>query len=152
MNLLPRIWARRSLTPGGCWEWSGAHNSEGYGQLKVRQDDGSVHVVKLHRLIYEVFIGPIPEGQLVCHRCDNPGCFNPDHLFTGTPRDNILDMIRKGRRGIAHRLTPARVWQIRSLLASGWSYRKVAAHMGISSTHVGSIAAGKAWSAHAVGA
>ena len=76
----------------GCIEWTGAANQYGYGR---RQWKG--RVVYVHRLAYEQAHGPIPPGLFVLHRCDNPPCYNPDHLFLGTQRDNLQDMSRKGR-------------------------------------------------------
>ena len=76
----------------GCFEWLGPVAGHGYGVLSVFKRN-----YYLHRLSYRIFKGKIPNNMFVCHRCDNPRCFNPDHLFLGTPRENVEDMIKKGR-------------------------------------------------------
>lgn len=76
----------------GCWLWDGAVDGRGYGKY-VR---GGRHL-QAHRVAYEETYGPIQSGLSVCHRSDNPLCVNPDHLFVGTPVDNMQDMSRKGR-------------------------------------------------------
>lgn len=78
--------------PNGCWEWIGAKSSLGYGHLKIRG-----RLVIASRFSFELHKGPIPEGLLACHSCDNKWCVNPDHLFVGTQQDNCLDMCGKGR-------------------------------------------------------
>jgi hypothetical protein len=89
-----RLWRRVRLTdPEGCWEWLGG-TTRGYGLIY----DGVKRYVKAHRVAYEVAVGPIPDGLIVCHACDNRLCCNPDHLWIGTQRDNVWDAIRKGRR------------------------------------------------------
>lgn len=80
------------MTESGCIEWTGTIGSAGYGQTTWKYRKYNVH-----RLVYELKHGSIPEGLLVCHRCDNPRCFNIEHLFLGTQSDNIRDAWRKGR-------------------------------------------------------
>ena len=67
----------------GCWNWKASIIKDGYGQFKF---EGKME--DAHRVSYKVFIGPIPENLHVLHKCDNPSCINPDHLFLGTQRDN----------------------------------------------------------------
>ncbi len=81
------------MNSDACWEWMRAQSGRGYGVLSFFKRNQYVH-----RISYRLFIGEIPNGMLVCHRCDNPRCFNPSHLFLGSYKDNIADMDAKGRR------------------------------------------------------
>lgn len=85
-------------TETGCWNWTGGRYSLGYGVLYF----GSVGRITAHRLSYLLYVGSIPDGYLICHHCDNPPCVNPDHLYAGTPQQNVADMIERGR-GVAGR-------------------------------------------------
>ena len=78
------------VTPDGCWEWQRCR-TRGYGDAQV----GAKHM-RAHRVAWSIFNGPIPHGMCVLHRCDNPPCCNPKHLFVGTQADNMRDMNAKG--------------------------------------------------------
>lgn len=79
----------------GCWLWFGASDQRGYGQI---WSASRRRVIRVTRLLLEEAIGTIPESICACHKCDNPYCVNPQHLFPGTQMDNALDSARKGRR------------------------------------------------------
>lgn len=85
MNLRDRLLRRRSIVPEtGCWEWDGFRRPDGYVQIKVKGANEYIH-----RIAHEVFIGPIPDGFDVDHTCFNPPCFNPEHLESVTPEENL---------------------------------------------------------------
>lgn len=76
----------------GCLEWTGCTDSSGYGEITYRYRN-----YKVHRLMYKLHYGGIPEGMYVCHKCDNPKCLKVEHLFLGTQKDNMTDCARKKR-------------------------------------------------------
>jgi hypothetical protein len=83
----------------GCWEWQGALDAAGYGRAHDHEayQNGVRQTMAAHRLAWRLFKGPIPAGMLACHRCDNPRCANPEHVFLGTYQDNNRDISEKGR-------------------------------------------------------
>lgn len=88
---MQRFWSKVSKTDS-CWLWTGERSQFGHGRFLYN----SVRV-GAHRFSYETFVGPIPDGMFVCHKCDVPQCVNPEHLFVGTQKENIQDCVRKGR-------------------------------------------------------
>lgn len=90
-----RMWARIDRSDSNaCWEWPGARHGKGYGLLFDRLT--GTHW-RTHRLAWTAANGPIPAGLMVLHRCDNPPCVNPAHLWLGTNAENARDMVAKGR-------------------------------------------------------
>lgn len=130
--------------PDGCWEWQ-SYKRSGYGRLRLNGK-----AVSAHRISYDSFVGPIPDGLLVCHTCDNRKCVNPEHLFLGTHADNGADMAQKGRAadksGLNNgraKLTEADVLAIRADTRSG---PKIAKEYGLSRQSVQNIRHKITWS------
>ena len=106
-----------------CWEWKGEKSPQGYG---ITMAGGRLETAP--RLTWQFFFGDIPKGQSVLHRCDNPSCVNPYHLFLGTQQDNIQDSYKKGR-GTHQKLSWIEVRQIRELYPTGKFSQSVLAEM-----------------------
>lgn len=93
MSLLERIWASSTTEPNtGCWLFLGEWNDSLYGMVRI---DGKR--TRVHRVSFVIHHGPIPEGHDVLHKCDTRQCWNPQHLFSGTNHENVLDRHAKGR-------------------------------------------------------
>jgi hypothetical protein len=88
---------RSKQLENGCIEFTAGKDRNGYGQCQASRVAKDLKVTRAHQMAYVSAKGPIPKGMFVCHTCDNPSCINPDHLFVGTPQDNVDDMMRKGR-------------------------------------------------------
>jgi HNH endonuclease len=156
-----RFWSKvdRSGGPDACWPWLKHRNPKGYGQA---WDGRSLQLA--HRVAWELVNGPIPDGLSALHRCDNPPCCNPAHIFLGTQADNIADAARKER--LAHggqngshthperrargegngaaRLTDDQVAEIRRRYAAGGvTQRVLAREFGISPSHVCNLIRGR---------
>lgn len=147
MNIEQRFWTKVDKT-NSCWLWTGAKLPKGYGLFKGH---GRGNILA-HRFSYGQTKGPIPDGLLVCHECDNPSCVNPDHLFLGSHADNVADMMSKGRhrpispKGTTNpncKITEREVAVIRE---STDSYRKLAERFGVGKSQIARIKSGQHWS------
>ncbi len=157
------FWLKVDKTEG-CWLWTGGVLTDGYGAFGIMHN-GNHYSFRAHRVSYGLAENePVPDELLVCHKCDIPLCVNPDHLFLGTPADNSMDMIKKGRsgkglkkistscaRGEHHgraKLTAAEVQEIRTILSqpNRPSYEQIGQQFGVNQSHIHRIAHRKAWS------
>lgn len=162
--LADRFWSKVNKT-ASCWLWTGAIDWNGYGQLNIRDDCGKRTCTQATRVSWELHRGPIPAGLHVCHNCpggDNPRCVNPDHLFLGTPKDNVADSIAKGRwftearfaaRSVRQRgekrpgskLTPEVIIAIRQRAAAGELQKALALEFNVSRPLISRIVSQKKW-------
>lgn len=135
-------------TPDECWEWQAYRNKFGYGCIN-RTFQGK-RVYKTHRLVWALMFGPIPNNLCVLHRCDNPACCNPRHLFLGTQGDNSRDRGLKGRTAAGERqgsakLTALDVKLIRRLQKEGWAQRALGRKFGVVQGTIGYIIRNETW-------
>lgn len=143
---LDRFWDKvDKRDAGSCWEWTAYKQGKGYGLIGTA--NGSA---RAHRISWRIHNGPIPKGLFVLHRCDNPACVNPDHLFLGTHKDNMSDRQRKKRHAYGTRngnakLNPESVRAIRALAQQSISRRIIANIFNIHPDHVKKIVARRAW-------
>lgn len=131
----------------GCWEWFGSRSRKGYGFIRHKK-----RLWQTHRFVWFALHGDIPSGMYICHKCDNPRCCNPEHLFLGTSSENAKDAFSKNRR-IARRgelnggskLNDAKVREILSMLKSGEKKRTIARRFGIGVDTIILINLGRRW-------
>lgn len=158
------FWDRVDIRlPSECWKWMGTKNKIGYGDIRI---NGKYYTTS--RISYFLSYGENIDGSLVLHTCDNPTCVNPFHLFTGTQKDNMEDMIRKGRKykikgrawkeahpdhsnhllGSANsesKLTEEDVIEIRKKLLAKEKQSEIARQFGVSYSMICRISKGKNW-------
>lgn len=91
---------QRLVKTDSCWIWTAAKDRDGYGQCHASRVAKDLGVTRAHQMAFVTWVGPNPNKLLVCHKCDNPSCCNPLHLFLGTNNDNVQDMMQKGRNVI----------------------------------------------------
>jgi len=152
MDRLRQSYERYVMRRGdGCWGWSGSKLPHGYGRVSGPRGT----TLLAHRASYVLFVGEIPPGMCVCHKCDNPECSNPEHLFLGTVGENIRDCIRKGRfvhmayRGESHGrsvLTYNDVLALREAYGKeGFSAKEWASRLGVTAQAIRLAARGVTW-------
>lgn len=134
-DLAERFWAKVDKS-GDCWIWQGGADQNGYGYI---YDEKRRKNAKAHRVSYEIanrFSKPIPPKLLVCHKCDNPPCVRPDHLFLGTNKNNMEDMVAKGRQNKGEKngqakVTAADVIEMKRLRKLGATYKELGDMFGL---------------------
>lgn len=134
--------------PKDCWLWKGGRRGRcghRYGAFWLEGKQ-----TQAHRFAYEMFVGPIPSGMCICHRCDNTSCVNPRHLFLGTDADNMADKAKKGRSAYGERngqakLSSEDVKKIRRMRKVGITYRIIGGIFGVSRTAASYIVRRKKW-------
>lgn len=125
------------VADAGCWVFRGSRNKDGYGVMTVRGKR-----TLTHRLAYETWVGPIPDGLIVRHKCDNPPCINPEHLEVGTHRENSEDMVRRGRLGALAKLSAGDVAEIR---ASTCTRQALSQRFGVSPSTIDKLINRETW-------
>jgi len=145
MSLEERFWAKVNKT-NDCWLWTGCQ-SEGYGYIRHNKKS-----YRTNRVSWELHFGSIPLGLLVCHKCDNPSCVRPDHLFLGTNLENTQDRDRKKRnkspKGEQHgsaKLTISDILAIRELHTQKIQTVEIARRFGVCRSHISEIIHRKFW-------
>lgn len=106
-----------------CWLWNLSISAGGYGVFRI---PGTKKCSTAHRVSYLIHKGPIPEGLLICHKCDVRHCVNPDHLFAGSAKRNMQDMVNKGRNKGGFSYDPTTKQQLKELIESRKKSRPVA--------------------------
>lgn len=143
-TLAARFWAKVDKS-GDCWEWTGARHPQGYGLIKTMTG-----MSRAHRVSVELNAGPIPDGLMVRHKCDNPGCVNPDHLVVGTALDNVQDRVARGRsadrRGERHPLAKLSSKLVEFIRASPLRGKDLAEIFEVSQASISFIRSNKRWS------
>ncbi len=143
------VWNKKEIAwkvdENNCWICT-SHKTDAYGYPACKRNN---KLIKIHRLFYEKHCGKIPINMQVCHKCDNPTCINPEHLFLGTHLDNMRDMDAKGRRTVGEmsphsKLTEKDVKQIRYVLLNT-SRKKIAEKFNISINYVSVLRKGLKW-------
>ncbi len=134
--------------PNECWLWKGLKFRSGYG--RIGSGCQGKRTVLAHRISYELYVGPIPDGLCVCHRCDVRDCINPHHLFLGTKTENAADMDRKGRRarGSSHgmsKISEVDVLRIRKLASDGLTQNSISEMFRVNRQQVSHIVNHKCW-------
>jgi len=146
-----RFWSKVDKTAGDCWLWLASKNSRGYGRFAI--NGHTPRLQRTHRVAWELTYGPIPTGQHILHRCDTPACVRPIHLFVGTHRDNMRDMLTKGRGNKQHgincgtvRLTDDIVKAVRAAYAEGGiSQRALAKQYSVSQACIAAVVRRVSW-------
>ncbi len=132
------------VTESGCWLWTASCHDRGYGLFYTGRNLKKGKMEFAHRVSYELYKGTRPAAnEEVCHRCDTPCCVNPDHLFLGSHRDNMVDMVEKNRFVAAgQKVNEDEMLIAINMRECGYSMKDIATALNISSSHASRISRG----------
>ena len=147
-KFIKRFWNRVNVPSNKklCWNWKASTRGIGYGQVSFKNKK-----LYTHRVVWELSYGAIPDGLFVLHKCDNPLCVNPNHLFLGTNQDNMTDKVKKGRQSHGEssklsKLSSVQIDDIRKRYRRGKiSQQSLADEMGVSQSLISLILNRKLW-------
>jgi hypothetical protein len=153
LPLWDRLESQREIDKiSGCWLWTGNRDKSGYGYISQVWVEGRRSPIAVHRLVAHLKLGlDLSRPEIfACHRCDNPPCFNPDHLFVGTAKDNQADRSRKGRGNFGERngqrkLKNEDVFEIRRRASGGETQLSIAGRFTIDQSLVSLIVNRRSW-------
>ena len=139
--LIERFWGKVDKS-GECWEWIAHKSHNGYG---IFWFDGKN--VRAHRFVLSLYDVDIPDGMCALHHCDNPSCVNPDHLYVGSPQQNIRDMVKRGRqnKGEGHNLTSFTEDDVRKIRKTEGPHQEVAEMFGVTDATICKIKLRQTW-------
>ena len=146
-DMKKKLLSHIDIKENGCWEWNRSRHKQGYGHFGYK-----MKTLLAHRVSWMIFKGELSHDIYVCHKCDNPPCVNPDHLFLGTNRDNIIDSIEKGRKDPpkgekngSSQLSEENVIEIRRLYEIGENQKSLAKKFKTTRGHIGNIVHRRCW-------
>lgn len=147
LSIIDKLMEGRKIDENGCWIWTKSIGSSGYGQIY----DSMRIPIGVHRVSYAHFVGPIPDSMYICHKCDVKNCFNPDHLFIGTAKENMNDASKKcrivcGEENKLSKLDSVSIKQIRSeWISGGITQKTLSERFNCSQANISFIVTGKTW-------
>ena len=147
--ILDRLFRHVIVTPS-CWLWQGTKSKFGHGFIGNGSHNPKIskkQLLAVHRVSYELLVGPIPNGLCVLHKCDVPSCLNPDHLFLGTMRENTADMISKNRMKVGVALPQSRLTEdeVRQIFFSTDRQKVLSEKFNVAQSTISFIKNGKHW-------
>lgn len=148
LNTEKRFWSKVDVSHDNkCWEWKAGLMGNGYGQFRPHRDDQQLNTRLAHKLSWIFSFGDIPKGLSVLHRCDNPKCVNPSHLFLGTQADNLKDMRDKerGAMGSCNGMSKLTEDQVRSIHKDGRRRSEISKEFGVSMSVISNIKNHRVW-------
>lgn len=141
-TLEERFFSRFKVLENGCWQWIAHADKDGYGVMPSNGKN-----IRAHRYSYEYHVGPIPDGMSICHKCDNPGCVNPEHFFVGSAKDNAQDALAKQRNFVGEKNSRSKLTQeqVKFIRSSNIRSQELASMFNVNKSTINNIRRGATW-------